>query len=109
MTTFVSELKPRDLWSQFDRILTISRGSGQEQQVAAYVLDLAHRLGLGTRQDETGNVVVQKPATDGRSSAPVTVLQSHLDMVNEKNSDVEHDFSTDPIRRRRDGDYLRVC
>ena len=106
--TFVSELKPRDLWTHFDRILTISRGSGQEQQVAAYVLDLARRLGLETRQDETGNVVVRKAATGGRSSAPVTVLQSHLDMVNEKNSDVEHDFSTDPIRPRRDGDYLRA-
>ena len=108
MTTFVSELEPRDLWSHFDRILTIPRGSGQERQMAAYVLDLARRLGQGADQDGTGNVVVRKPATGGRSSAPVTVLQSHLDMVNEKNSDVEHDFSTDPIRPRRDGDYLKA-
>ena len=108
MTTFVSELEPRDLWIHFDRILAISRGSGQEQQMAAYVLDLARRLGLETRQDGTGNVVVRKPAKGGRSDAPITVLQCHLDMVNEKNSDVDHDFSTDPIRPRRDGDYLKA-
>ena len=108
MTTFVSELEPRDLWSHFDRILTIPRGSGQEQQMAAFVLDLARRLGQDSDQDGTGNVVVRKAATDGRSGAPVTVLQCHLDMVNEKNSDVEHDFSTDPICPRRDGDYLRA-
>ncbi len=108
MTTFVSELEPRDLWNHFDRILAIPRGSGQEQQMAAYVLDLAGHLGLETRQDGTGNVVVRKPAQGAGSGAPITVLQCHLDMVNEKNSDVDHDFSTDPIRPLRDGDYLKA-
>ena len=106
MPTFVSELEPTDLWGHFDRILTIPRGSGQEQQMAAHVLDLADQLGLERHRDATGNVVVRKPATEGRPGAQVAVLQSHLDMVNEKNSDVEHDFSKDPIRPRRDGDYL---
>ena len=76
--------------------------------MAAYVLNLAHRLGQEADQDGTGNVVVRKPANGSRSGAPFTVLQCHLDMVNEKNSDVEHDFSTDPIRPRRDGDYLKA-
>ncbi len=108
MTTFVSELEPRDLWSHFDTILTIPRESGQEQQMAAYVLDLARRLGLEASQDRTGNVIVRKPAKGGRSGTPITVLQCHLDMVNEKNSDADHDFSNDPIRPRRDGDYLKA-
>ena len=108
MTTFVSELEPRDLWSHFDRILKIPRGSGQERQMAAYVLDLASRLGLEASQDGTGNVVVRKPAQGGHSGGPITVLQCHLDMVHEKNSDVDHDFSSDPIRPRRDGNYLKA-
>jgi dipeptidase D len=56
--------------------------------------------------DGTGNVVVSKPATEGYEDSPVTILQSHLDMVNEKNSDVDHDFDQDPIQPREDGDYL---
>ena len=76
--------------------------------MAAYVLDLAHHLGLEANQDRTGNVIVRKPARGGRSGAPIAVLQCHLDMVNEKNSDVDHDFSTDPIRPRRDRDYLKA-
>ena len=108
MTTFVSELEPTNLWSHFDRILTIPRGSGQEQQMADFVLDLARGQGLDARQDAAGNLVVRKPATSGRSQAPVIVLQCHLDMVQEKNSDVDHDFSRDPILPRRDGDYLKA-
>lgn len=108
MTTFVSDLEPTRLWSHFDRILTIPRGSGQEQQMAEFVLDLARRLGLDAKQDAAGNLVVRKPAAGDRASAPVTVLQCHLDMVQEKNSDVDHDFSSDPIVPRRDGDYLKA-
>ena len=70
------------------------------------VIAVAERRGLSFEQDATGNVVVRKPGTTGRESTPVTVLQSHLDMVNEKNSDVTHDFTADAITPRRDGDYL---
>lgn len=104
--TFVSELEPRSLWGHFDRILEIPRGSKEEDRIRAYVLEVAARNGLEHRGDGVGNVVVLKPGSAGHENAPVTVLQSHLDMVNEKNSDVEHDFSRDPLRPERDGEYL---
>jgi dipeptidase D len=104
--TFVADLEPRALWGHFDKILTIPRGSKEENRIREYVLSVAERNGLEHQVDATGNVVVRKPGTAGREDAPATVLQSHLDMVNEKNSDVEHDFSKDPIRPVREGEYL---
>ena len=106
--TFVSELEPQELWRHFDEILTIPRGSKEEEQIRQYLVAVAERNGLSYQQDGTGNLVVRKPAAAGREGAPVTILQSHLDMVNEKNSDVEHDFSQDPIRPQQDGDYLKA-
>jgi len=107
--TFVSSLEPKALWKHFDEILTIPRPSKNEEQMRRYVLSVAEEHGLPTRVDAAGNVVVAKPATPGHESAPVTILQSHLDMVCEKNSDVEHDFSKDPLRPVQDGDYLTAA
>jgi dipeptidase D len=104
--TFVDTLEPQSLWRHFDQILAIPRGSGEEERMRQHVIAVAERNGLRFDTDATGNVVVRKPGAAGRESAPVTVLQSHLDMVNEKNSDVAHDFSADPIVPKRDGEYL---
>ena len=104
--TFVSDLEPRALWGHFDEILTIPRGSKEEGQIREYVVQVAQRQGMEHIVDATGNVVVKKPGTAGHESAPATVLQAHLDMVNEKNSDVQHDFSTDAIKPVLDGEYL---
>jgi dipeptidase D len=104
--TFVADLAPQNLWKHFDQILTIPRGSKEEDRMRAYVIDVTKRSGLKYQVDEAGNVVVRKPATAGHESAPATILQSHLDMVNEKNSDVEHDFSKDPIVPVQDEAYL---
>lgn len=106
--TFVSELEPKNLWRHFDHILTIPRGSGEEGPMRAYVLSVAERAGLGHRVDATGNLVVLKPGSAGKESSPVTILQSHLDMVNEKNSDVAHDFAHDPIRPQLDREFLKA-
>jgi dipeptidase D len=104
--TFVETLEPRSLWRHFDRILEIPRGSRKEEQIRAYVVEVAERSQLQYRADAAGNILVTKPGSPGREQVAITVLQSHLDMVNEKNADVEHDFATDPIRPERDGDYL---
>ncbi|MFQ5752022.1 MAG: beta-Ala-His dipeptidase, partial [bacterium] len=104
--TFVSELEPKELWQHFDQILTIPRGSKNEEAIGDYVIAIAKKQGLPYQQDEIGSVVVTKAGTPGHESAPVTILQSHLDMVNEKNADVDHDFTKDPIKPRRDGEYL---
>jgi dipeptidase D len=106
--TFVETLEPRAVWRHFDRILQIPRGSKHEDRIRDYVLSIADQHGLQHTVDAAGNVVVRKPAAAGREGVPITVLQSHLDMVNEKNADVQHDFATDPIRPERDGEYLKA-
>ena len=104
--TFVETLEPQALWKHFDRILQIPRGSREEDRIRAYVLEVAERNGLDHATDEAGNVVVRKPGAGGGEGAEMTVIQSHLDMVNEKNRDVDHDFTSDPIQPDRDGDVL---
>ena len=104
--TFVATLEPTTLWRHFDAILTIPRGSKNEERMRQHVVGVAARLGLGHDVDAAGNVVVRKPATAGHGAAPPTILQSHLDMVQEKNADVAHDFATDAIVPQRDGAYL---
>lgn len=106
--TLVATFQPTALWEHFDQILAIPRGSKEEDRIRGYVIRVAKRSGLDHRVDAAGNVVVRKPGAAGHEDAPITVLQSHLDMVNEKNSDVEHDFSKDPIKPRRDGEYLKA-
>ena len=106
--SFVSELEPQRLWRHFDALLAIPRPSKHEERARRYVLDTAERRGLRHRQDSTGNVVVEKPASPGREGAPIVVLQGHLDMVTEKNSGTVHDFLRDPIVPRRDGDWVKA-
>lgn len=106
--SFVSELEPQSLWKHFDEILSTPRPSKQEEGMRRYVLGLAERKGLRWREDSVGNLVVEKPASPGKESAPIVVLQSHLDMVTEKNSDVSFDFTRDPIVPRRDGEFLKA-
>ncbi len=108
MTTFVSDFEPQALWRHFDQILTIPRASKDEGRMRDYVIAEAERNGLEHSADAAGNVVVRMPGTTGRENAPVTVLQGHMDMVQEKNSDVEFDFSSDAIQPRRDGEYLNA-
>jgi dipeptidase D len=106
--TFVSDLQPTAVWAYFDQILTIPRGSKKEDKIRQFVISVAERLGLEHEVDDTGNVVIRKGATGGSPEASPTILQSHLDMVQEKNSDVEFDFDKDAIRPVLDGEYLRA-
>jgi dipeptidase D len=104
--SFVSELQPTNLWGHFDTILTIPRGSKKEDAARAHVVSIAEKAGLDHVVDSVGNVVVRKPGTDGRENAPAVVLQSHLDMVQEKNSGTDFDFDKEAIRPVLDGEYL---
>ncbi len=90
-------LKPEALWKHFDQILKIPHCSGHEKALGDYIIGQAKGLGLAWKKDKVGNVVVSKPATPGKERATGIILQGHLDMVCEKNSDVAHDFSRDPI------------
>ena len=104
--TFVSTFEPTPLWGHFDTILTIPRGSTREDRMRQHVLAIADQNGLTHDVDAVGNVVVRKPGTPGHETVPITILQSHLDMVNEKNTDHGHDFTKDPIVPVQAGEYL---
>ncbi len=106
--TFVSELEPRQVWQHFDEILKIPRGSGNEQGMRDYVIGIAKKHGLNFKQDKIGNIVVTKPSANGQDHTTTVVLQSHLDMVNEKNSEIQHNFNKDAIQPRLDGEYLKA-
>ena len=108
MTTFVSDFEPQPLWRHFDQILTIPRASKDEGKMRDYVISVAERNGLEHSADAAGNVVVRVPGTSGHEGAPVTILQGHMDMVQEKNSDVDFDFASDAIVPRREGEYLNA-
>ena len=103
--SFVTDFKPGILWKHFDHILTIPRGSKNEGAMRQYILDFARDKGLEAVTDAAGNVVVKKGPSKGKKDYPV-ILQGHMDMVNEKNADVSHDFDKDPLVPRQDGDYL---
>ncbi len=102
----LSGLQPKELWKHFEKILSIPHGSGNEEQLAEYLLSFAKSKDLKAEKDENGNVVVRVPASAGHEKAPTVVLQGHMDMVCEKNSDVDHDFLKDSIKVAFDGDWL---
>lgn len=102
----LSKLKPEILWSHFEKFLQIPHTSGNEEGMARYMLNFAEEKGFEAEKDETGNVVIRVPATKGRENAPTVVLQGHMDMVGEKNSDVEHDFMKDPIQAEIKDDWV---
>lgn len=99
-------LEPAPLWRYFDKITQIPRGSGDEEAILAYIVAEGEKRGLEVRRDAVDNVVLVIPAAAGCESWPTVVLQGHVDIVCEKNSDVEHDFLKDGIKVIRDGDWL---
>ncbi|MDH3215848.1 MAG: aminoacyl-histidine dipeptidase [Candidatus Krumholzibacteria bacterium] len=104
----ITDYEPKSLWTHFDEIRKIPRCSGNEEQARQYVLGFAKSRDLEADHDSTGNVVVRVPATPGHENAPVVAIQGHLDMVCEKNADVQHDFAKDPIQLLIDGEWLKA-
>ncbi len=108
MSSTLGGLKPNHLWRYFEEICGIPHCSGDEKALARHILDTAAGLGLEARKDKVGNVLVRKRATAGREKAPGVILQGHMDMVGDKNSDVVHDFAKDPIRPSIKGDWVQA-
>jgi dipeptidase D len=104
----IEGLKPELVWKHFAALSQIPRCSKHEAAAAQFVLKTAQDLGLEAQQDAVGNVVVRKPPTAGYERRPAVCLQSHVDMVCEKNAETVHDFSKDPIELVRDGDVVRA-
>ncbi|MBN2562869.1 MAG: aminoacyl-histidine dipeptidase [Phycisphaerae bacterium] len=97
-STSVESLKPETVWRLFAGIAATPRPSKHEGKIRRHVRTVAEQHGLSVREDPTGNMVIEVPATRGHENVPITVLQGHLDMVPEKNSGTEHDFENDPIK-----------
>lgn len=104
----IKNLEPQIVWKYFYDITQIPRPSKKEERILAYLLDFAKERGFETKQDEAGNILITKSATAGKENVPTVILQSHVDMVCEKNSDVVHDFDNDPIPTVIDGDWVRT-
>ncbi|MCC3868152.1 aminoacyl-histidine dipeptidase [Terrisporobacter mayombei] len=106
MTINIENPKLQSVFKYFSEISKIPRGSGNEKGISDYLVSEAKRLGLEAIQDETLNVIIKKPGTQGYENSPGVILQGHMDMVCEKNKDTIHDFTKDEIKLRVDGDYL---
>jgi len=98
MTENIKELNPNVLWGYFYDLTQIPRPSGFMEPIQDFILNFGLSLGLETKKDSAGNIIIRKSATSGMEGKTGIILQSHLDMVPQKNSDVQHDFQKDPIR-----------
>lgn len=101
-------LIPANAWNYFEEITKVPRPSKKEEKILAYLINFATQNNLEYRRDAIGNIVIVRPASLGKESAPVVILQNHVDMVCEKNSDVAKDFDNDPIDIFIDGEWLKA-
>jgi dipeptidase D len=108
MGSVLGHLKPELVWYHFEEICKYPRPSKKEEKIADYVVSVGKRLGLQTEKDKFGNILIRKPATPGYENRKTVALQGHIDMVCEKNRDVEHDFDNDPIYPYIDGDWVKA-
>ena len=105
----VRQQEPGALWNYFADLNAVPRASKQEAQVIEFMKKFGESLGLETIVDHIGNVVVRKPATSGLENRMTVVLQSHLDMVHQKNADTKFDFATQGIEMQVDGDWINAA
>ncbi|WP_299151211.1 aminoacyl-histidine dipeptidase [uncultured Dokdonia sp.] len=104
----IRNLEPKALWNKFADLNAVPRPSKKEERVIAFMKDFGTKLGLETIEDEVGNVIIRKPATAGHEDKKMIVMQSHLDMVHQKNNDTEFDFDNQGIEMYVDGDWVRA-
>lgn len=104
----MKSLKPAEVFRFFDEVNKIPRPSKKEEKMIAYLQKFASERGLECKVDETGNVLIRKAATTGMEDRKTVILQSHMDMVCEKNRDVEFDFENDAIQTVVDGEWLKA-
>ncbi|MBQ5899803.1 MAG: beta-Ala-His dipeptidase [Alistipes sp.] len=104
----IRDLQPALVWEQFEAITKVPRPSKKEERIIEFLIDFAKSHNLEYQRDKIGNVVIRKPATAGYEERETIILQSHMDMVCEKNSDVDFDFDNEPIRAVVDGEWVRA-
>lgn len=104
----ITDLQPSLVFNIFDQITKVPRPSKKEEKIRAFLVNFAKEHGIEVKTDAIGNVEYLKPATPGCEDAPVVIMQGHMDMVCEKNGDIEHDFDNDPIQTIVDGEWVRA-
>ena len=104
----LTTLTPSLVWEMFDQITRVPRPSKHEEQIREWLRNFATSHSFDWQEDSTGNIVIRKPATEGYEEHPTVVLQSHMDMVCEKNSSVDFDFLTEPIRTRIEEGWVKA-
>jgi dipeptidase D len=108
MSSEIRVLEPKQLWSKFADLNAVPRPSKKEERVIQFMKDFGKSLGLETVEDEVGNVIIKKPATKGMEDRKAIVMQSHLDMVHQKNNDTVFDFDTQGIEMHVEGDWVKA-
>ncbi|MGZ5245145.1 MAG: aminoacyl-histidine dipeptidase, partial [Bacteroidia bacterium] len=104
----IRDLEPKILWNYFIDLNAVPRPSKKEERVIKFIYDFGKQLGLETSKDAAGNVIIKKPASAGMENRQSIILQSHLDMVHQKNKDTDFDFSTEGIKMFIDGDWVKA-
>ncbi|HRG58396.1 MAG TPA: aminoacyl-histidine dipeptidase [Bacteroidia bacterium] len=104
----ITALEPKEIWENFSKLNEVPRASKKEAQVIKFIEDFGKSLNLPTYTDKVGNVIIKKPATKGMENKAIVALQSHLDMVHQKNSDTVFDFDTQGIKMYIDGDWVKA-
>ncbi|MFA5575536.1 MAG: aminoacyl-histidine dipeptidase [Brumimicrobium sp.] len=108
MNDKIRELEPKSLWNNFADLNAVPRPSKKEERVRKFMIEFGNNLGLETAEDKIGNVIIKKPATEGMEDKQTVILQSHLDMVHQKNNDTVFDFENEGIRMIVDGDWVKA-
>jgi dipeptidase D len=108
MSSEIKSLEPKEVWEYFYQLTQIPRPSKHEEKIEEFLVNFGKNLGLETIKDEVGNIIIRKPATPGMENRKGVILQGHLDMVPQANSDKNHDFTVDPIDAYIDGEWVRA-
>ena len=106
--SILKQLKPEVVWGIFEEICQVPRPSKKEDKIIEYLLNWAKKHNIEAKRDEIGNILMRKPATKGKENVKSVILQSHMDMVCEKNNDVDFNFDTDAIVPRIDGEWVKA-
>ncbi len=108
MSNTLEKIEPKALWANFASLNAVPRPSKKEERVIEFIKNFGQKLGLPTHVDESGNVIIKKPASPGMEGRSAVVMQSHLDMVHQKNADTKFDFDKEGINMFVDGDWVKA-
>ncbi|WP_461206589.1 aminoacyl-histidine dipeptidase [Clostridium sp. DL1XJH146] len=108
MSKVLENLQPKKVFSYFEEMSNIPRGSGNEKRISDYLVDFAKEHKLEYYQDDALNVIIKKPAYKGYEKTQTVIIQGHMDMVCEKSEEMQHDFEKDPLDLQVDGDFVKA-